>query len=233
MPTKPHRGSRGLSTLSGTIVVCASLIALAGCGGAASSSTSSRAAAATQVASPTPTQSGTDVGSVQAQDSTGKHASRARGDNAARPAPEGVSAVGRTVKLHNARPNQTPELDQTTQVSAKPINPCTLVTRSEAASIIGRSVAASEAPLGPTCIYRLIGSKNEITLAIEAMSFSQVAHQLTKRTKVTVGSRQAYCGSLGTRMLLVPLAGGRVLHVSAPCAQAQRFAALALSHLTA
>jgi hypothetical protein len=48
-----------------------------------------------------------------------------------------------------------------------------------------------------------------------------------------VGARKAYCGSLGSQMLYVPLTGGRVLHVTASCAVAQRFAALALSHLAA
>ena len=46
---------------------------------------------------------------------------------------------------------------------------------------------------------------------------------------MTVGAHKAYCGSLGTQMLFVPLAGARVLHVTA--AIARRLAALALSRL--
>lgn len=65
------------------------------------------------------------------------------------------------------------------------------------------------------------------------MSFSRLSRQLSSRKAIVVAGRHAYCGRLGTQMLLVPLGKGELLNVTAPCAVAQRFAAYALSHLAA
>jgi hypothetical protein len=91
--------------------------------------------------------------------------------------------------------------------------------------------AQIEAPLGPTCIYRFRGTTSDITLGVESIGLSQATGHLTKRTRITVGTRQAYCGRLGTGMLFVPVSGGHVLNVTAPCSVAKRFAALAISRL--
>jgi hypothetical protein len=56
---------------------------------------------------------------------------------------------------------------------------------------------------------------------------------MKQRKAVDVSGHQAYCGKLGTQMLFVPLAGGKVLNVTAPCGVAQRLAALALPRLQA
>ena len=141
--------------------------------------------------------------------------------------------MGAAGKVQKARPSQNPEINENPG-QPKALNPCKLVSRSEAQSIVGHSIAASiEAPLGPTCIYQMSGSKSQITLQVERLSYGQATHQLSKRTRVNVGDRKALCGSLGTQMLFVPLAGGQVLHVTAPCAVAQQFAALALRRLAA
>jgi hypothetical protein len=206
--------------------ICASLIALGGCGGSSSTKTTPTTI---QTARPTAPLSNADVGSAPAQNSShgSQHGShRASGDNASRPA---VTQGTDSSKVQKARPSLTTEVGEGV---AKAVNPCTLVRTSEAQAITGQAIAARiEAPLGPTCIYRFAGSKSQITLSIESASFSQIKHQLTKRKSVTVGSRQAYCGSLGTKMLFVRLPGGRVLHVTAPCAIAQHFAAAALGRL--
>jgi hypothetical protein len=207
--------------------VCASLVALCGCGGSSPTKTTPTT---TQSARPTAPLSNADIGSAPAQISSHEpqHRSQgARGDNASRPsAPVGATHGPGAGKAEKARPSQTTEVSEGV---AKPVNPCKLVSTSEARAITGQLIAARiEAPLGPTCIYRFAGSQSQITLSIESASLSQIAHQMTKRTRVTVGGRQAYCGSLGTKMLFVPLPGGRVLHVTAPCAIAQHFAAVAL-----
>jgi hypothetical protein len=91
----------------------------------------------------------------------------------------------------------------------------------------------TDAPLGPTCVYALAGSRRDITLTVEKLSFSQVTRHMHKRKRTTVSGHRAVCGSLGGQMLLVALPGGHLLNVTAPCPTARRFAALALSRLGA
>jgi hypothetical protein len=117
--------------------------------------------------------------------------------------------------------------------ASQQLNPCTLVSLTEAQSFTGGAVIGRvEAPLGPTCIYRA-GKKSEITLAVESMNSTQVTHHMARRQAVSVAGRQGYCGHLGTQQLLVPLSGGQTLAVSAPCAVARQFASAALSRLQA
>jgi hypothetical protein len=231
MPVDTSRPSPRLVLFASVVVLCAG--AIAGCGGSGGSSSTKAAAAPTQTASYTPPQSNADVGGAAVQGShhkTSRRGHKSPGHALGR-APAPGDSIGPAGTVQGARPNPTREHDSGS-VGVKPVNPCKLVSKAEAQSITGRAVTASiEAPLGPTCIYQLSGSKSEITLQVESVSFTQATHQLSKRTQVTVRDHKSYCGSLGTQMLFVPLAGGTVLHVTAPCAIAQRFAALALSRL--
>jgi hypothetical protein len=98
----------------------------------------------------------------------------------------------------------------------------------------GTIAGRTEAPLGPTCIYRLVGkSTTDITLVVESIRPSQLAPQVAKARRLTVARHPAYCVTLGTQMLFVQLSGGRVLHVTASCPVAQRLAAAALKRLSA
>jgi hypothetical protein len=232
---RPTHSKLALSTT--IVAIGATVLALAGCGGSSSSSSTQAAAGLTQTARHTASRSNADVGTAQAQrpsharsgNSTDK--GHKRGEPLGRP-PAPAGSIGAADKVHKARPNQNPEIGENPTLKAA--NPCKLVSRSEAQTILGRTVSASiEAPLGPTCIYQLGGSKSEITLQVENVNYSQISHQLTKRSQVDVAAHKAYCGTLGTQMLFVPLAGGQVLHVTAPCAIAQRFATLALGRLAA
>ena len=122
--------------------------------------------------------------------------------------------------------------DEVNASGAKKVDPCTLVTRAEAQAIVGKSVAAPiEAPQGPTCIYRADGGKSFITLAVESLAFSKVLpqSQLRDRISVTIAGHTAYCGNAGGQQLIVPLANGKFLAVSAPCPIAAAFAKKALS----
>jgi hypothetical protein len=115
-----------------------------------------------------------------------------------------------------------------------PLNPCTLVSGSEAQAIVGASLRASkEAPLGPTCVFNFKGSHPVITLAIESLSFQKTVRHMKKSTRLAVAGLEADCGNLGEQMLFVSLSGGRVLNVTAPCPIARAFAVKALSHLHA
>jgi hypothetical protein len=139
-----------------------------------------------------------------------------------------------TQAAEKARATPATARDDQHRASAALFNPCKLVSLSEAQAITAGAVTSRiEAPLGPTCIYRSAASKAEITVAVESISLSQVSRQMGKRKPLSVGTRNGYCGRLGTQMLFVPLTTGRVLHITAPCAIAQQFAARALPRLAA
>jgi hypothetical protein len=124
--------------------------------------------------------------------------------------------------------------DEVNSTGAKPVNPCALVSRAEAQTIIGAPVAkAVEAPQGPTCVYSPQGAKSLITLAVESMHFSKIQPQaqLRDRISVTIHGHTAYCGVVGTPTMIVPLPAGKYLSVTAPCPIAASFAAKALSHI--
>jgi hypothetical protein len=108
-------------------------------------------------------------------------------------------------------------------------DPCTLVSRAEAQAIVGRPIDPPvEARLGPTCIYQPAGAKNLITVTVESINAAAIKRYIRKRTQLNVSGRTAYCGTYGQPITLVPLAGGRALAVTAPCAIGIRFAAKAL-----
>ena len=113
------------------------------------------------------------------------------------------------------------------------LNPCTLVSKAQAQAIIGRAIAAPvEAPLGPTCIYRTQDAKSMVTLTVESLDFSKVKPQMRNRTQLAIGGHTAYCGNYGQQVTYVPLAGGRVLNVTASCTVGARFAAKALNRIS-
>ena len=225
----PRSRRRSVQALAGgaTAVVCAA--AVAACGGSSSSpktttdpvsSSHPNTGATVTIAA----KSGTSGGSLS------KHpapTTKRTNGNRSQPTSGGGSIA------HKSGPVGGRKSDEGAPAPPEP-NPCRLVNLAEAQSITGGLVAGRlEAPLGPTCIYRLTHSKAAITLAVESMKFSQITHQMSARTPVTVGGRRAYCGKLGAQMLFVPLANGKLLNVTAPCSIAQQFAARALSRLAA
>ena len=124
--------------------------------------------------------------------------------------------------------------DESSATGAKPVDPCTLVSRSEAQAIVHTPVARPvEAPQGPTCIYEPQGAKNFITLAVESTNFSKVAPQaqLTARVTLKIAGHTAYCGKAGLEMMIVPLTIGKFLAITAPCPVATSFAGAALKRL--
>jgi hypothetical protein len=139
-------------------------------------------------------------------------------------------------QVYRARGVSTDEPnDEVNASGAKKQNPCTLVSASEAQAIVGKPVGQpTEAPQGPTCIYRPEGAKSFITLAVESKNFSKTEpqSQLHSRISLTVGAHAAYCGTAGgAPTLIVPLSGGKFMAVAAPCPVAASFAAKALSRL--
>lgn len=225
---KLHKSARNRRLLAGAAIVSVSLGVLAGCGASSSSKLQP------QQAVRTPAQSSADAGGAGSQAQRGAPSGArtlgmpltSSGQTHSGPVPERTSAVQR------ARSTPASTSDDTRGEKQAALNPCRLVSAAEAQAIVGAPIAGQlEAPLGPTCVYRLSGSSRQITLAIESLGFHQVTHEMTRPRPITVGHRRAYCGRLGTSMLFVPLRPGRVLNVTAPCSTAQRFAALALSRL--
>jgi hypothetical protein len=111
-------------------------------------------------------------------------------------------------------------------------DPCTLVSRTQAQAIVGKPIDAPvRAPLGPTCIYRPSGSKNFVTVTVASTDFATIRARIRNRTQLDVSGHTSYCGTYGQPTVFVPLADGRVLTVTAPCATGTLFAAKALSRL--
>ncbi len=184
-------------------VLCSAAILLAGCGG--SNAANHQVAVVTTTTSTTP------------------HA----------PVPLGRDKIKKiTGKPVPAQGVKNGPQDESNATGAKPVNPCTLVTRAEAQAILGRPVATPvEAPQGPTCIYRPKGERNLITVAVESLAFSKVQpqSQLNDRVSLTIAGHAGYCGKAGAQQLVVPLKSGKFLAVVAPCPIAAAFAAKALS----
>ena len=111
--------------------------------------------------------------------------------------------------------------------------PCALVTRAEAGAIVGRAIhRLVTAPQGPTCIYQASGEAKPITVAIERLDLAAVRKQSKALGEVKVGRHSAYCVKYGSVMTFVPLSGGRLLNINAPCQMAAGFAAKALERVS-
>lgn len=242
-----------MKALAGLAGLTLAASALAACGSSSPTHSTAVASAKTSEATParaTPTPSNADVGSAPAQADSGKtkaadggtrsavDAGTAGGSSGTSRVPRASHATDRVTRGHHVQHAQsTPSStrDDPSSAGVRPVNPCTLVTGSEARSITaGAVVGTTEAPLGPTCIYHPARAKSaSITMTVEVLKLSQVTQKLAQRSQFTVRRHPAYCGRLGTQMLFVPLANGQVLNVVAPCAVARQFAAVALGRLAA
>lgn len=111
-------------------------------------------------------------------------------------------------------------------------NPCALVTKAQAQTILGgRLLDPVVAPQGPTCIYRSRSGERFATIAIQAQRFDDVRAQIRRIERVEVSDHTAYCGMHGQPVLYLPLSGSRLLSVAAPCETAARFARRAAPQL--
>jgi hypothetical protein len=206
-----------------TLALVAASFPLAGCGGGASSAvngTSSSAAPSASASSP----------------ALAAGAAAAGGHVRPSSQPVGRDIISSQEDHHiaKARGIGNEPNDEVNASGAKTQNPCTLVSASEAQAIVGKPVGEpTEAPQGPTCIYRPQGATSFITLAVESKDFSKIEpqSQLHGRMSLTVDGHPAYCGTAGAQTLIVPLLGGKFMAVSAPCPLAASFAAKALSRL--
>ena len=129
--------------------------------------------------------------------------------------------------------NQTSPIPvgEPTGQGSPPLNPCTLVTLSAAQGVVHAIGSASEAPLGPTCIFKRGDAKPSIRLTLGLMNFAKVTEGINNSTPVTVGKYSGACGTRGPETLYLSLGSNRVLNVIAPCGIAKALAAIAASKL--
>ena len=137
---------------------------------------------------------------------------------------------GRRPAPRARRPRPTPSRATRSSSSARAASPrsrftpCNLVTKAQARRDRRRAAAGSArgAP-GPDVHLPLAGRQalRDAGGPVRAVREAQApAAQAPARS--TSPTRTAYCGTLGQPMLYVPLSGGRVLSVAAPCQVAQR-----------
>lgn len=231
-----------ITKLANLVALCAGSSLLVACGGSSSQQTTTHRADVAQHPRQTLAASGLDTGGGGGQQSAPATASGSSGagrpdvgTHGASPTQAKQGTVSRRHSVQRGRTNPVQSGDDHNPVRATGPNPCRLVSLGEARSITGGAIATStEAPLGPTCVYKLTGSKSDITLDVESTtSVSQATGHMAKRQRVTIRGHQGYCGTLGTSMLYLPFGNGQLLHVTAPCGVAHRFAALALGRLAA
>jgi hypothetical protein len=215
-----------IATVASAAAFATGGLLLAACGGSSSSSSSPSASTPTQQAHSTAVAQQTAAGSATHSGSGGS----SKAASGKRSAQADAGAGGRTGQSTGAR--------GPTHVSSLPVpkgpNPCVLVTGAEAEAILGAPIAAkTEAPLGPTCILKVKGQQQTVTLAVESLSVSNEVRQMHKPRRLTVAGHAAYCGTLGRPMLDVSLSGSKILNVTAPCTVAEALAAKALGRITA
>jgi hypothetical protein len=140
--------------------------------------------------------------------------------------------------VYNPTPGRQPSgakaLAGSVQTLASRQNPCTLVTASEAGTLLGAKVQReTEEPLGPTCVLRVKGQKQSITFALEKVNVAaQIRKMKPKPSQSAINGHAAYCGKLGAPLLYLELSPGKALEVTAPCAAARALAARALPRIS-
>ncbi|HEY0318076.1 MAG TPA: DUF3558 family protein [Solirubrobacterales bacterium] len=121
--------------------------------------------------------------------------------------------------------------DEIGGTGAHPVDPCGLVSRDSAGAILGGPVNISQEPLGPTCMYSARGSELQLTLVVESTSLASLRRHARRASPVEPAGHPGWCLLYESTAVAVPLAGGRVLHVTGPCDTAARLAAEALPHV--
>ena len=114
----------------------------------------------------------------------------------------------------------------------KPQNPCSLISRAQLTRAAhARVLKLTDAPLGPTCIVRFKGWKQDLTIALQTSNVKQQVKLLEKRKSYKIAKHKAYCGKLGGVTFIVQLNANRSLVIDGPCATAERIALKAVPHV--
>jgi hypothetical protein len=133
----------------------------------------------------------------------------------------------------DAAPGYSKLLANQSRKPKKRFSPCNLVSKRKAGAILGYAVVdVTEAPQGPTCLYKgKDASAGLVALAVQVQPVAPLKHAMRRARAIDLNGTKGYCGVSGQPMLYAKLSQGRVLTVAAPCAVAQRFASTALAKL--
>jgi hypothetical protein len=206
--------------------------ALAACGGSSSNATTTSAAEqpSGQLSAPS---SSLDQSAAPASATTTKSAASAKAaTGSSQKGPKVTSRPDPVSSKRHVATGRHRSKNEQRGTGVAPLNPCTLVTRAEAGKIVGQPIVGlHQASQGPTCVYRARKTKSLITMAIQLMPFDPKKQRASDVTRVTLRGHKAYCVKRGSLAMLVPLASGHVLHVTAPCPIAAGFASKALARL--
>lgn len=142
---------------------------------------------------------------------------------------DAVTDNGGTTEIVTASYPTGRDTDEVSASGAKPIAPCTLVTKKQAEGILGGGVKVTERPQGPTCVYS--GSGREIDLVVEKVPLKQLKEGARSAKPVTIRGRQGWCLRYESTSVVVAVGSGRVLQVTGPCQAGVRFAAAALPRI--
>jgi hypothetical protein len=228
-----RRCSIRTATILSAIALGSCGLLVSGCGGSASGSltrSSTQASATQQQAGEAAQHTGS---STSVAGTTSHHKNRGHAHRSA-------TAKARSSQPHETTPGQGVQHTSgstggtVAALVPKGPNPCVFVSAAAAQAIIGMPIAGTtEAPLGPTCVFKLKGQRQTITIAVETQRIGTQVRYMHRRRHLLLGGHRAYCGVLGRSMLDVSLSGGRILNVTAPCSVAEALAARALRHIAA
>ncbi len=116
--------------------------------------------------------------------------------------------------------------DEISPTGATPIKPCQLVSKAQAAGILGKGVTVSEKVQGPTCVY--VAAGREVTMVVAETPIKALREGARKAKKLQIAGRTGWCLTYETTSVVVPYDGRRTLQVTGPCQAGVRFAAIAL-----
>jgi hypothetical protein len=116
--------------------------------------------------------------------------------------------------------------------TSQSLHPCGLVSAADAQGLLGGTIDATEAPQGPTCIYRNRSGSDFLTLAVHALNVEQLEPQLKDMDEINVAGQSGYCGKSDPANLFILLKDGRLLSIGGESCDVERgFAAKALPQL--
>jgi hypothetical protein len=137
-----------------------------------------------------------------------------------------VTDSGEATEIATGRFPNGHDTDEVSVTGAKPIKPCSLVSKKAASNILGDGVHVSERPQGPTCVY--VGSGRQVSLVVEEVPLRPLREGARKATPVSIRGTRGWCIRYEATSVVVGVGHGRVLQVTGPCPAGVRFAAAAL-----
>jgi hypothetical protein len=210
-------------TRTALALVASSALALAGCGGSSHPGPVKLPKAETLPSHPTPLPSGADVGTNPDPTSKIPGINDVRGRRV-----HTKVQTGKVVQHASGVSGGNND-----SVAGAPVfDLCKLVSAAQASAVLGATVKKQvDAPIGPTCVYELGGSRPDVTITFQTETLSAFDSKLKNAVYLNVADHPAYCGDFGHPQIAVQMGTVELLNISAPCSQARRLAAIAVPHV--